>query len=158
MSCAGIIWIIEWNNIKMLDQNFLDKKRHLLTGYLDELEPLIVGNSVSVLKSYNIKYHTIERLFQLMVDTMVDINVHILREGNFGAVDDLQSTFKLLGESGVLGRDFAKKIAPIVGARNMIVHRYEKLDMDLFLNNLKNNFLDIKKYLIQIDAFLKKQK
>lgn len=142
----------------MLDQNFLDKKRHLLMGYLDELEPLIVTYNVEILKSDNVKYHTIERLFQLVVDTMVDINVHILRESNFGAVDDLQSTFKLLGDSGVLDRDFAKKIAPVVGARNMIVHRYEKLDMDLFLNNLKNNFSDFKKYLIQIDGFLKKQK
>ena len=86
---------------------------------------------------------------------MIDINVHILQEGRFGTVDDLQSTFKLLGDSKVIDGTFADKIAPIVGARNMIVHRYEKLDMNIFLNNLKNNFSDFKTYLMQIDNYLK---
>ena len=86
---------------------------------------------------------------------MIDINVHILQEGHFGTVDDLQSTFKLLGDSKVIDGTFADKIAPIVGARNMIVHRYEKLDMNIFLNNLKNNFSDFKTYLMQIDNYLK---
>jgi len=35
---------------------------------------------------------------------------------------------------------------------------YEKLDKDMFLNNLQNNFNDLKKYLIQIDGFIKKEK
>ena len=61
----------------------------------------------------------------------------------------------MLGDFKVLDPVFANKIAPIVGARNMIVHRYEKLDKDMFLNNLKNNFQDFKTYLIAIDSFLK---
>lgn len=140
----------------MLDQIFINKKRHLLLGYIDELEVLVTNNSVSELRSDSVKYHTIERLFQLIVDTMVDINIHILRECNLGVSDDFQSTFKLLGDFNVLNKDFAYKIAPIVGARNMIVHRYEKLDMDLFLNNTKKNFSDFGSYIKQIDDFLKK--
>jgi uncharacterized protein YutE (UPF0331/DUF86 family) len=141
----------------MLDHIFLDKKKQLVSKYLDELEPLIITNSISALKADSTKCHTVERLFQLLVDTMIDINVHILREGHLGTVDDLQSTFKLLGDSKVLEATFASKIAPIVGARNMIVHRYEKLDMDLFLNNLKNNFSDFKTYIVQIDSFASKK-
>ncbi|OHA15705.1 MAG: hypothetical protein A3G52_02565 [Candidatus Taylorbacteria bacterium RIFCSPLOWO2_12_FULL_43_20] len=139
----------------MPNQNFIDKKKEILSKYIDELEPLVTGYSIAELRGDNTKYHTIERLFQLIVDTMIDINVYILREGHFGAADDLQSTFKLLGDFKVLDNVFANKIAPIVGARNMIVHRYEKLDMDLFLHNLKNNFSDFKTYIIQIDSFVK---
>ncbi len=141
----------------MLDQNFLDKKIQLLSGYVDELEPLIKGFDIAELKNDHLKYRSIERLFQLIVDMMVDINIHILREGNFAAPDDLQSTFKMLGEFKILDQAFACKIAPIVGARNMIVHRYEKLDMDMFLNNLKNNFSDFKRYVIGIHAFINKK-
>lgn len=140
----------------MLNRDFLDKKIQLLLKYLDELAPLVTGYDVEELKIDSAKYHTIERLFQLAVDTMVDINIHILREGNLGTVDDLQSTFKLLGESKVLEAVFADKIAPIVGSRNMIVHRYDKLDMNVFLRNLKDNFSDFKTYLNQIDEYLKK--
>ena len=71
-------------------------------------------------------------------------------------MDDLQSTFKMLGDCGVIEKGFADKIAPVVGVRNMLVHRYEKLDTDIFLNNLKRNFSDFKTYLVQIDEYLKK--
>lgn len=142
----------------MLDQNFLDKKIELFSKYLDELEPLVKGFGIAELRNDNLKYHTIERLFQLIVDMMIDINIHILREGNIGAPDDLQSTFKMLGEHKVLESVFANKIAPIVGARNMIVHRYEKLDMDMFLSNLKNNFSDFKRYITEIHKFIRTSK
>ncbi len=140
----------------MLDKKFLEKKLEMLTGYVDEMEKAISGFSIGEIRDDLDKRRVTERVFQLIVDCMIDTNVHIIREGNFGAPDDLESTFKMLGKYKVLDEDFANKIAPIVGARNMIVHRYEKLDIDLFLNNLKNNFLDFKKYIVQIDSYIKK--
>jgi len=139
----------------MLDKDFLRKKLDSLASYIDKLEKLVFLND-NLLKSDDIKLAAIERYFQQTVDTMVDANTHIIKEGNFGTVDDLQSTFKLLGEFGVLDQKFATKIAPIVGVRNMLVHRYEKLDADRFLGNLRNNFPDLKAYLLQIDGYLDK--
>jgi uncharacterized protein YutE (UPF0331/DUF86 family) len=147
----------------MLDTPLIQKKMTMLSDYVDRLEPLIVGATIKDikgdnLKKDNLKLPAIERYFQLAVDVMIDINTHIIREKNFGTVDDLQSTFKLLGDCAVLDHDFAYKIAPIVGARNMLVHRYEKLDTDMFLKNLQDNFPDFKKYLIEINHFLKREK
>lgn len=142
----------------MLDKVFLRKKLELLATYLSKLEPLVVSASINEIKGDDLKRPAIERYFQLAVDEMIDVNVHIIREGSFGAPDDLESTFVTLGQFKVLDEKFAKKIAPIVGARNMIIHRYEKLDLDIFLNNLKKNFSDFKEYMIQIDQFLKTKK
>lgn len=140
----------------MLDKRFLEKKLEMLAGYVDEMEKSISGLSIVEIRDNLNTRRVIERVFQLIVDCMIDTNVHIIREGNFGAPDDLESTFRMIGKYKVLDEDFADKIAPIVGARNMIVHRYEKLDLDLFLNNLKNNFSDFKKYIMQIDSYIKK--
>ncbi len=140
----------------MLDKDLVTRKIELLIGYLDELETLVSGKTIEDIRADSLKYHSVERLFQLAVDIMIDINVHIIREGGFGAVDDIQSTFKMLGEHKVLEHVFADRIAPIVGARNMIVHRYEKLDMNIFLTKLKNNFSDFKTYLSQIHSYLEK--
>ena len=141
----------------MLDKILIQKKMDMLSGYVDKLKPLIIGPDIKEIKDDTLRLPAIERYFQLAVDQMIDINTHIIREKNFGTVDDLQSTFKMLGEYKVLDDVFANKIAPIVGARNMLVHRYEKLDRDVFLNNLRNNFEDFKTYIIQIHAFLKKE-
>ena len=140
----------------MPDKPFLQKKIDMLVGYVAELTDLITGNEIEAIKQDKPKLYSVERLFQLAVDLMIDVNTHIINSSDFGTVDDLQSTFKLLGDFNVLEKTFAYKIAPIVSARNMLVHRYEKLDKDMFLNNLKRNFGDFKTYMIQIDDYLKK--
>lgn len=140
----------------MLDKTFLQRKLDSLSTYVDKLERLATRTDIAAIKKGDVTLDAIERNFQLAVDQMVDINTHIIKSGNFGTVDDLQSTFVMLGDFEVLEKSFAKRIAPIVGVRNMLVHRYEKLDTDIFLTNLVNNFSDFKTYLIQIDEYLKK--
>ena len=139
----------------MFDKPYLQKKIDLLSESVGKLEKLVSAD-IKELKRDELKLPALERYFQKAVDTMIDINTHIIKEGNFGTVDDLQSTFKMLGDVSALEKKFAAKIAPIVGVRNMLVHRYEKLNKDMFLNNLKRNFSDFKTYLIQVDDYLKK--
>ncbi len=139
----------------MLDKPYLQKKMDLLSESIGKLERLI-DSDIEEIKRDELKLPALERHFQKAVDAMVDINTHILKEGNFGTVDDLQGTFKMLGTAHVLEEKFAVKVAPIVGSRNMLVHGYEKLDKDMFLNNLKRNFSDFKNYMIQINGYLDK--
>lgn len=139
----------------MLDKPYLQKKMDLLSEDIGKLEKLM-ETDIDAIKRDEFKLPALERHFQKAVDAMVDINTHIIKESNFGTVDDLQSTFKMLGDSNVLENGFANKIAPIVGVRNMLVHRYEKLDKDIFLNNLKRNFGDLKNYIIQINSYFNK--
>ena len=88
----------------------------------DEVKPILKFSDAEILKD-PLKYHTLERLFQLIVDLMLDINYHFIKELDFKISDDLQGTFYILGENKILPEDFAKKIAPVVGLRNRIVHR-----------------------------------
>ncbi|HBB56679.1 TPA: hypothetical protein DEW47_03590 [Patescibacteria group bacterium] len=74
-----------------------------------------------------------------------------LVEKNLSVPDDLQSTFLTLADSKILPKDFAVKIAPVVGLRNKTVHQYEKIDKELFIKKLKENFGDFKKYLVLIE-------
>lgn len=102
------------------------------------------------------KIHIAERLLQLIVDTFLDINQHFIKELNLEEADDLQNTFYIVGRSKVLDENFSKKIAPVTGLRNRIVHRYESLDKDLFLKYLRKNHSDFKEYMRQISDYLRK--
>lgn len=139
-----------------MDSTFIQKKMNTLSEYVTKLERLIANFDTTEIRKEEMRMDAVERNFQLAVDQMVDINTHIIKSGDFGTVDDLQSTFKMLGDVGVLEKNFAQKIAPIVGVRNMLVHRYEKLDKETFLRNLENNFFDFKTYMIQIDTYMRK--
>ena len=139
----------------MLDKNLITKKLALIEGYISELEPIIALDEAGIVKD-NLKSHTAERLFQLIVDTMVDVNTHIIRTHVLPPPDDLQSTFTVLGEKNILPADFTKKIAPVVGLRNAVVHRYDTVSIKRFVHELKKNFGDFKEYVVLVaEQFLK---
>ena len=124
---------------------FILEKLTEIVKYQQELKQLLEFSDDQIIKDSG-KMHIAERLLQLIVDLMLDINQHFIKELNLPMVDDFQSTFSILGQHNILDKDFAQKIAPIVRLRNRVVHRYETLDKELFLNSIKRNYDDFNKY------------
>lgn len=133
---------------------FVMQKIDEILKNLDEARDLFKFSDDEILKD-SLKYHTTERLLQLIVDLVLDVNYHFIKELNFEISDDLQSTFYTLGEGGVLPKDFSKQIAPVVGLRNRIVHRYESLDKDLFIKSFRKNYSDFEMYLKYVSEYVK---
>ena len=57
-----------------------------------------------------------------------------------------------MGEAGILDPIFAVKIAPVVGLRNRIVHRYDTLNRNDFIEILKKELADFDTYLNLVTA------
>ena len=91
------------------------------------------------------------------MDTVIDINTHIIAELNLHVPDDYQSTFTALGEHKIIPMEFAMKIAPSVGLRNMIVHKYGRVDIKRMVDDVKANIDQYEEYLGYINDFLGKQ-
>lgn len=135
---------------------FVLKKLNQLKDYIDELKDLLDKNSNKAILSNSGKMHIAERLLQLISDIMVDINQHFIKELNLKMVEDFQSTFYTLGDNNILQKKFAIKIAPVVGIRNRLVHRYEELDKKIFVEKLRDNYKDFYKYIKLINKYIKK--
>jgi len=140
----------------MLDQNFISKKLNLIKDYLEELEKIIRLDQKEIAGNF-VNLRTLERNFQLIVDEMLDINLHIIRELELKSPADFQNTFEILGQAGVLPLEFAVKIAPVVGLRNRIVHRYEQIDRKLFIEQVKKERVDFLEYSKLISEYLKRK-
>lgn len=136
---------------------FVFKKMEEINGYLKETEELLMFSDQEILSDSG-RLHIAERLLQLVVDAVIDINQHFIRELNLTLSEDFQSTFYTLGENNILPTDFAQKIAPVAGLRNRIVHRYEELNKTLFITSLRKNYEDFKSYLKYINNYLKTEK
>ncbi|MBM3256188.1 MAG: DUF86 domain-containing protein [Candidatus Moranbacteria bacterium] len=134
---------------------FVLEKLSEISGYLEEIKNLFECNDKEILKD-SVKLHSAERLLQLTVDTILDVNQHFIREMKLKISDDFQGTFYILGENKILPKDFARKIAPVVGLRNRIVHRYETLDKKIFISTFRKDYSDFKKYLRLISTYLDK--
>ena len=138
------------------EKAFVLKKIEEIVGYLNETEDLLKFSDKEILSDSG-KTHIAERLLQLIVDEMIDINQHFIKELNLKVSEDFQGTFYILGENKILPIDFAQKIAPVVGLRNRVVHRYETLDIRLFISIFRKNLDDFKIYIKIINDYLKKQ-
>lgn len=133
---------------------FVFQKLEEIFGYLDETKDFLKFSDEEILADSG-KLHIAERLLQLIVDIMIDINQHFIKELNLKIPEDFQGTFYILGENKILPMKFAQKIAPVVGLRNRIVHRYDTLDKPLFVSTFRKNYSDFETYLKLISDYLK---
>lgn len=134
---------------------FVLQKLEEARGYLKEINDFFNFSDEEILADSG-KLHIAERLLQLIVDIIVDINQHFIRELNLKISEDFQGTFYILGENKILPIDFARKIAPVAGLRNRVVHRYEALDKELFITAFRKNYSDFEAYIKLISEHLKK--
>lgn len=100
--------------------------------------------------------HTLERYLQLIVDAILDINNHLIKELDLESAKDLKGTFEIIGGNNILQKEFAQKISGAVGLRNQVVHQYEKVDNKKFLRDFRNHNSDFDEYFKQIILFLDK--
>lgn len=141
----------------MINRELIQNKMSDIASYFRELEPLLRENARAIIDE-NLKLRTVERLFQLIVDTAIDINTHIIVESGFAVPEDYQSTFIVLADNKVLAMDFALKISPSVGLRNLVVHKYGRVDVKKMVDDIKNEIGQYKEYLRRITEFLEIQK
>lgn len=137
----------------MINRDVIEGKLTDIQRYFGELEPILRFSRSEILDD-PLKIHTVERLFQLIVDTALDINTHIIIESSFGVPDDYQNTFVVLGEQGILPMSFVNRIAPSVGLRNMIIHRYGHVDLKRMVDDIQHEIGDYREYTRHILNFL----
>ena len=129
----------------VFSKTFVDEKIKRVKDYLEEIKSLLKLSVQEILDDFT-KLRTMERNFQLIVDEIIDINQHFIKELNFDISNDLEGTFHILGENNILPQDFILKISPAVGLRNRLVHRYEKLDPKIFIESFQKEYPDFEQY------------
>lgn len=142
----------------MINKKTIETKLKKIREYYNEMEPILRKNTVKEIKDDHLNLRSVERQFQLIVDSIIDVNSHIISKMDLPAAEDFQSTFEILGQNKVLPIDFTLKIAPTVGLRNKIVHEYDVIDKNKFINDLKDKSGDFIEYIRQVNKFLKKIK
>jgi uncharacterized protein YutE (UPF0331/DUF86 family) len=116
-------------------ENVIRRKLVCLVEYVNELKPLLDYSYDQYESNYFIR-RTGERLIQLIVENMVDINSIIISQKNCPPPKDYYSSFEQLGLLGILSRDFASSLAPCTGMRNRLVHEYDRIDDQIVFDSI----------------------
>ena len=91
----------------------------------------------------------------IVINMMVDIATHIVVDNNLGNPETLAEAFNILNKKKYLSDDETKIYRNMVGLRNILSHEYLKINKEIIFDILKNNLVDIKKFIIFVhDNFI----
>ena len=84
---------------------------------------------------------------------------YIAASEGLGIASTIKDNFKFLHKAGIINESLLKKMRSMVGFRNIAVHDYQSIDVDVLKSILKNNLKDIEEfYTVIINRFIKMQK
>ena len=98
---------------------------------------------------------SVERGLQLCAQNSLDIATHMALSAGMDA-PDYATAIDRLAETGVLPRDFAKRFRGVAGFRNVLVHGYLNVDLDLIARFLDRQLGDFETFSRHVDRWLSK--
>ena len=83
----------------------------------------------------------VERNLQICIEVIIDLSNVIISKKGFRVPSTYRETVEILKENKVLEKDLAEKLADLVGLRNIIVHMYADIKVEIVYENL-NEFIE----------------
>jgi uncharacterized protein YutE (UPF0331/DUF86 family) len=99
-------------------------------------------------------YGNAERYLQLAIQAVLDISNHIVADLNLKLPDDSKELFVLLAKHKVLPVRLSKKLAPMAGFRNILVHEYLEIDRHKVYRVLRDDLGDFEKFIVAVSKLL----
>jgi len=87
-------------------------------------------------------------LFNLMqaIQGCVDMAAHIVSDEGYGMAGSMNDFFYLLRGRNIIDVDLQEKLISAVGFRNLVVHEYAKLDMNLVYDIATHGINDLESF------------
>jgi uncharacterized protein YutE (UPF0331/DUF86 family) len=122
---------------------------------LNKLEPFQSKEKEDLLQDPYLQ-DIIERNLEVTAQSVIDIANRIISIEGLKKPLDYYDAIMRLGEAGILPLKFAKKLAPIAGFRNILVHDYLDINWDEVYKNL-HQLDDIVRFTKQIKTWMKEK-
>jgi len=100
------------------------------------------GNDVEDFESDFMLQDAVILNLQRACQAAIDAAMHIVRVRGLGLPQESRDSFRILEESGVIRHDVSEKMQAMTGFRNIAVHDYQNLNLDIVESIIKNNLDD----------------
>ncbi len=87
---------------------------------------------------------------QRTIEAVIDIASHIIASEGLGLATTLKEHFALLRDAGIIDYGMMKKMQSMVGFRNIAVHNYSEIDLDILKSILQKHLKDIEDFYTKI--------
>ena len=134
----------------MRDDSKILRKLSFMQRCVNYLKSVDAG-STELENNYQLR-SAVERNFQLSIESAIDIGEIIISREGFERPEMYRSVFLILGKNGIIPTNFAEEFAQAAGFRNILVHMYEDIDIDIlhmFLSEKLDDFDEFARYIAE---------
>lgn len=78
---------------------------------------------------------------QRACELSIDLAMHIVRTKKLGIPKQSRDAFNFLAENNVINAELAEKLGNMVGFRNIAIHEYQKLNMEIVKHIIENDLI-----------------
>ena len=90
-----------------------------------------------------------ERYFEKIIEAVIDLAFLIIKDAGFKLPEDDKGTFDILSEEKVITEELAGKLKDAKGMRNIIAHKYGKVDNKIVFESIVEELEDVARAFIQ---------
>ncbi|RKD32296.1 type VII toxin-antitoxin system HepT family RNase toxin [Thermohalobacter berrensis] len=127
----------------MVNRNVIIRRIQKAQEYLDFLKQIKNEYNLKEFKSDPKVYGSSERFLHLAIEALMDIGNHIIADENLGKVEYYSDIPKILYENKYIGEELRDVFIKIIGFRNILVHDYIDINLDLVFEVIDKNLTDI---------------
>lgn len=135
------------------DADVVQRRLHLMEESLSDLG-LLADRTADDLAAAPLDRAAAERLIGVVVDVAVDVNSHLLVSAGEPAPETGRESCHAVAKAGVLTPDLAQRLAPSAGLRNLLVHRYGDIRLDLLATGITATLEGYPTYIAQVSAYV----
>ncbi|MBV4427566.1 type VII toxin-antitoxin system HepT family RNase toxin [Clostridium tyrobutyricum] len=102
-------------------------------------------NNPENLKNYT-KQDSIILNIQRACEASIDLAMHIISERKFGIPQNSRDAFEILFNNKIIDENVMRELKSMVGFRNIAVHDYQTVNLDIVKAVIENHIDDLKKF------------
>lgn len=132
------------------------RKLNSMQRYVNYLRSVQGTGKNSLDEDYGLR-SSVERNFHLAIESAIGIGEIIISKEGLERPEDYRSVFLILGRHGVLPVDFAEAFSRAAGFRNILVHAYDDVDLDMLYDFLTEKLTDFDDFAKHIARYIEKK-
>ena len=95
----------------------------------------------------------VERLLHLLIESAIDINMHLVVSDGQPPPETYYDSFLILAKIGAISTKLAEQLAPSAGLRNRLVHDYDDMNLDTVYGAIDFALRLYPQYLQQVERY-----
>jgi uncharacterized protein YutE (UPF0331/DUF86 family) len=116
------------------------------------------GISLSAYRKNEDMQAIVERRLETAIQACIDLGNHIISHDQLGRPDDYAEIFSILNRHSVISEALEKTMRKMVGFRNLLIHQYRDVLVDMVHKILHENLDDFYQFARAIMAYVNNKK